>query len=160
MFSKTAEYALRALVHLSREPGGCPVLGHRLAERAQIPANYLAKILWTLGHTGILEATRGHGGGYRLARPADEITLLEIVRQFDGVYAEPGCLLGESHECSDDSPCSAHHAWKQVKERYLEFIRETTIAEIGDTAGTAPEPEARRRVTERPAKRRKIAKRK
>jgi Rrf2 family protein len=131
MFSTTSEYALRALVHLAREPVGTSVLGQVLAQRAFIPANYLAKILWTLRNAGLLETTRGHGGGYRLAKPAEKITLIEVVRQFEGVRAEPGCLLGEQHECSDKTPCSAHSAWKKIKESYVQFIRSTTIADIG-----------------------------
>jgi len=134
MFTTTSQYALRALVELAREPAGSSVLGQDLAERAAIPANYLAKILWTLRNAGLLAATRGHGGGYRLARPAQQITLVEVVRQFEGIYAEPGCLLGEQHECSDQTPCSAHSAWKKVKQAYLDFIRETTIADIGKPA--------------------------
>ncbi|MHB8971681.1 MAG: RrF2 family transcriptional regulator [Pirellulaceae bacterium] len=131
MFSVTSEYALRALVQLAREPAGVSVLGQDLAERAHIPANYLSKILWTLRNAGYLETTRGHGGGYRLAKPADQVTLIEIVRQFEGVGAEPGCLLGEQHECSEKTPCSAHAAWKKVKTAYVEFIRSTTLADIG-----------------------------
>lgn len=149
MFTVTSEYALRALVHLAREPEGKSVLGQDLAKRAKIPANYLSKILWTLRNAGYLEATRGHGGGYRLARPADQIPLVEIVRQFEGVTAEPGCLLGEKHECSDKNPCSAHAAWKKVKEAYVEFIRSTTIAEIGKPA------ESKRRRTEKPRHKKK-----
>jgi Rrf2 family protein len=156
MFSTTSEYALRALVHLAREPEGSWLLGQDLAARANIPSNYLSKILWTLGNAGLLEATRGHGGGYRLARPADQITLLEVVRQFEGVYAEPGCLLGEQHECSDKNPCSAHAAWKKVKEAYVSFIRDTTIAEIGKPA----KPRAQRGSTKsRMGRRKTIAKR-
>ncbi|MHB0955166.1 MAG: RrF2 family transcriptional regulator [Pirellulaceae bacterium] len=131
MFSATSEYALRALVQLAREPAGVSVLGQHLAERAHIPANYLSKILWTLRNAGFLETTRGHGGGYRLAKPADQITLIEIVRHFEGVSAEPGCLLGEPHECSDQTPCSAHGAWKKVKNAYIDFICLTTLADLG-----------------------------
>lgn len=151
MFTVTSEYALRALVLLARESDGKSVLGQELAERAHIPANYLSKILWTLRNAGFLEATRGFGGGYRLARPADQITLVEIVRQFEGVNAEPGCLLGERHECSDANPCSAHAAWKKVKETYVDFIRSTTLAEIGrpDKSGsqrTAPSKSRKKSV--------------
>ncbi len=154
MFSTTSQYALRALVQLAREPAGRSVLGQDLARRAEIPPNYLSKILWTLGNAGLIEATRGHGGGYRLARPAEEIKLLEVVRQFEGVHAEPGCLLGERDECSDKNPCSAHRAWRKVKEAYLTFVRETTIAEIGKPA----KPRAVRRREPRPrAAKRKVA---
>lgn len=148
MFNTTSQYALRALAWMAREPMGTSVLGQDLAERTQIPGNYLAKILWTLRNAGYLEATRGHGGGYRLARPADEITLIDVVRLFEGVSAEPGCLLGEQHECSDKNACSAHQAWKQVKETYLQFIRGTTIAEIGTADGlTSGRQKKSRRAT-------------
>jgi Rrf2 family protein len=148
MFNTTSQYALRALAWMARETAGTSVLGQDLAERTQIPANYLAKILWTLRNAGYLEATRGHGGGYRLARAADEITLVEVVRLFEGVSAEPGCLLGEQHECSDKNACSAHEAWKKVKEAYLQFIRNTTIAEIGASdEPAAGRPKKPRRTT-------------
>ncbi|MHB9078472.1 MAG: RrF2 family transcriptional regulator [Pirellulaceae bacterium] len=130
MFSATSEYALRALVQLAREPAGMSVLGQNLAERARIPANYLSKILWTLRNAGFLQTTRGHGGGYRLAKPADQITLIEVVRQFEEVSAEPGCLLGEPHECCDQTPCSAHSAWKEVKNAYVKFLCLTTLADL------------------------------
>lgn len=142
MFTATSEYALRALVQLARQPEGESVLGKDLAERAQIPANYLSKILWSLRNAGYLEATRGQGGGYRLAKAPDRITLIEIVRLFEGVTAEPGCLLGEQHECSDKTPCSAHAAWKKVKEAYLHFICSTTLADIGE-----PDPSGKIKVT-------------
>ncbi len=110
---------------MAREPLGTSVLGQNLPARARIPANYLSKILWTLRNAGYLEATRGHGGGYRLARPADEITLVEVVRLFEGANAEPGCLLGkhllgkhllgEQRDCCDQDACSAHASWKHVK---------------------------------------------
>lgn len=132
MFTATSEYALRALVQLARQPRGESVLGKDLAKQGRIPPNYLSKILWALRNAGYLEATRGQGGGYRLARAPERITLIEVVRLFDGVTAEPGCLLGEHHECSDKTPCSAHRSWKKVKEVYLAFIRTTTLADIGE----------------------------
>lgn len=148
MFTATSEYALRALVQLARQPQGESVLGKDLAERAQIPANYLSKILWSLRNAGYLEATRGQGGGYRLAKDPERITLIEIVRLFEGVTAEPGCLLGEQHECSDKTPCSAHAAWKKVKEAYLHFIRSTTLADIGEPDPSGKIKVARKRTSE------------
>lgn len=73
MLTTTSEYALRALTHLTRLPKGGSMLGRQLAEGAGIPANYLSKILWTLGNAGIIDATRGNHGGYRLKRSAGEI---------------------------------------------------------------------------------------
>jgi Rrf2 family protein len=147
MFTATSEYALRALVQLARQPQGESVLGRELAEKGRIPANYLSKILWALRNAGFLETTRGQGGGYRLARAPQKITLIEIVRLFEGVTAEPGCLLGEQHECSDKTPCSAHAAWKKVKEAYLHFIRSTTLADIGEPDANGKIKVVRKRTT-------------
>lgn len=130
MFSATTEHALRALVHMARLPEGTSVLGRDLAERASIPANYLSKILLSLRNAGIVETTRGHGGGYRLSRLPNQIRLIEVVDLFEGIQGRPGCLLGEKHDCSDATPCSAHAKWKIVKATYLDFLETNTVADI------------------------------
>ncbi len=150
MLNATTEHALRALVHLVRLPNGESVLGRDLAERASIPANYLSKILLTLRNAGFVETTRGHGGGYRLALPPEQIILLDIVELFEGIRSRPGCLLGEKHECSDRNPCSAHAKWREVKAVYLDYLASTTIAEL---AGANARPsKARQRTKGTPRK--------
>jgi Rrf2 family protein len=129
MFSTTCEYALRALVSLARMPKDTAVLGRDLAEQAGIPANYLSKILLTLRNAGILTTARGTGGGYRLRKSAEEIRLIHIVELFDGARARPACLLG-GKECSDEEPCSAHAAWRDVRAAYVNFLESTTLASI------------------------------
>lgn len=135
MVSVTSQYAMRALVHLTRLPSGAFVLGRDLAREARIPANYLSKIMLTLRNAGLVEATRGQGGGYRMARAASGIALAEVVRLFEGIQSEPGCLLGERDVCSDEEPCSAHAAWKEVRMAYLDFLSSTTVSDIA-TCGT------------------------
>src|SRR5215813_3901044 len=83
MLSATSEYALRALTRLAAAAEGESMLGRDLAEQAGIPANYLSKIMWTLGNAGIIDATRGNGGGYRLKRGAADIRLFEVVDLFE-----------------------------------------------------------------------------
>lgn len=130
VFSQTCEYAFRALAHLAVAEGGQDLLGRELAERASIPASYLSKILLTLKRAGIVEATRGTGGGYRLARPADEITLAEVVGVLDPPRSPGSCFLGGGRECGSESPCPGHESWRRVKEAYLEFTTKTTLAQI------------------------------
>lgn len=130
MLSTTSEHALRALAHLAGMPEGTVILGRDLAERADIPANYLSKILWALGNAGIIDATRGSGGGYRLRKRPDEIRLAEVVELFDKPRARPSCFLGGKRECSDNEPCSAHQAWREVRAAYIHFLESTTIADI------------------------------
>jgi Rrf2 family iron-sulfur cluster assembly transcriptional regulator len=127
MLSVTAQHALRALAHLASLPDGETVLGRDLARQAGIPANYLSKILWALGSAGIIDATRGSGGGYRLGRRAEDIRLFEVVDLFDKARAHTGCLLGPG-ECT--GTCPAHEAWRRVGQVYTRFLGGTTVADI------------------------------
>ena len=111
------------------EPPGTALLGRQLAEQADIPANYLSKVLLALRNAGILATARGTGGGYKLLKPANEIHLIDVVEIFDSLRAKPLCLLGQS-ECSDDAPCSAHYAWREVRGKFIDFLEKTTLDEI------------------------------
>ncbi len=134
MLGTTSEHALRALTYLAAMPEGTALLGRDLAEAANIPANYLSKILWALGNAGIIDATRGAGGGYRLRRSAHEIRLIDVVTLFDKSEAKVGCLLGGGKDCSESDPCAAHEAWRRVRAVYLDFLDNTTIADLSKHA--------------------------
>lgn len=128
--SASATHALRAVAWLAAGQGGEAVLGRDLARKVGIPAPYLAKVLATLARTGVLAASRGVKGGYRLARPARHIKLMEIVEPFEGKRARPGCLLQPDQPCREATACSAHAAWSEVKSTYLGFLEGTTLADI------------------------------
>ena len=136
MLSTTSQHALRALIRLAGEPGGAAVLGRDVAKECAIPANYLAKLLLQLRNAGLVSTTRGSGGGYRLERRPEQIHLIDIVEVFDAPRTRPGCLLG-SAECSDQNPCTAHHAWKVVRKTYLDFLDSNTLADISGASTTA-----------------------
>ncbi len=130
MLSVTTEHALRALVCLAQIPYGEQMLRRDISEKADVPLNYLTKILNDMRRANILDATRGTGGGYMLKKRADEIRLIEVLELFEGDRAHLGCLLGNKGDCSDDNACSAHATWKHVKIAYLNFMEQTTIAVI------------------------------
>lgn len=130
IFNASATHALRAMAYLAAHPQGEAVLGRQLAEAIEVPVHYLAKVLATLSRAGLLVASRGARGGYRLAKRPGEIALLEIVEPFEGKRVRPGCLLQPDRPCSDDAACSAHGAWSKVKRTYLGFLEGTTLAEI------------------------------
>ncbi len=130
IFGASATHALRALAHLAAGGGEEATLGRDLARKVQVPSHYLAKVLATLARTGVLTATRGARGGYRLARPARRITLLDVVEPFEGRRARPGCLLRPGEPCREGATCSAHAAWSGVKTSYLRFLETTTLADI------------------------------
>jgi Rrf2 family protein len=142
MLSATARYALRALSHLAADPER-GFRGREIASETGIPANYLSKLLLTLGNAGIIQATRGIGGGYRLARKPERIRLAEIVELFDKETTDPPCLLGLRAVCSDEDPCCAHHSWRGAKRAYLAFLHETSLADIAP----APVQRVKRRVS-------------
>lgn len=129
MFSTTSAHALRALAHLAQAPAGAYVLGRELATAANIPANYLSKILLTLRNAGLIAAVRGSGGGYRLNKPAREISLAVVVDLFEKHRSAPQCLLN-GMPCSDAHPCSAHKLWCPVRDAHASFLASTTLETI------------------------------
>lgn len=134
MISDTSKYALRAISSLGTLEEGESLLARDLSARVGVSSTYLSKILGALAKAGILRASRGRGGGYRLAGPADRITLIQVVEIFDGISVRPDCFFGGDRECSDDNPCSAHDAFKGLRRKYIEFLEQTTIADVAGPA--------------------------
>jgi Rrf2 family transcriptional regulator, iron-sulfur cluster assembly transcription factor len=130
MLSASATHALRAVAWLAAQDGERAMLGRDLARRVRVPADYLSKVLAILARAGVLTASRGVKGGYRLARPARRIRLAEVVLPFEGRRVRPGCLLRPERPCRSAAPCSTHDAWSGVKQAYTTFLQETTVADI------------------------------
>lgn len=134
IFSASTTHALRALAWLAAHGGNGAILGRDLAGKLKIPPDYLSKVLATLARSGLLTASRGAKGGYRLARPPERIRLVEVVTPFEGKRARSGCLLRPDRPCRESSACSAHTSWGGVNEAYREFLEKTTVADIRDGA--------------------------
>jgi Rrf2 family protein len=110
-----SRYAVVAMAELARSgPGPMPIA--HLAERRAIPVQFLEQLFSTLRRAGILVSHRGAKGGYTLARPAEEITVLEVVQALDGVLGEEGKEAGG--------------IWADGVEALRSTFRETTIADI------------------------------
>ena len=129
MLSGTAQYALRAVLHLAAHPDDAPIAAANIAAALDIPDNYLGKILYQLSRQGILHSLRGKHGGFSLAVPPEELSLLQVVEPFDQIGERRSCLLGQP-ECSDGEPCAAHHRWKEVAQEVEAFFRDTTAADL------------------------------
>lgn len=129
MLSITAQYALRAVVYLAGCSDGTPVRAAELADAAEVPPNYMGKILNQLVRAGILRSARGKKGGFEVAVPAEKISLYEVISQFDDLGLEDKCLFGRL-ECSDENPCPAHEKWGKVANQILHFFNTTTIADV------------------------------
>ncbi len=131
MLSHSGESALKAVIELARSQSDEWEGAGRLAHRLGVSPTYLAKIMQTLAREGVLESQRGKIGGFRLARPAGQIRLLQVVSPFDDLTPGRRCLLGRP-SCSDRAPCAVHHRWKSVAERMAGFFSETTVGELLD----------------------------
>lgn len=136
ILSQTAVYALKASLYLAEHQGSDPVRVDDIASTLDVPRNYLSKILHVLARGGVLESTRGPRGGFRMAQPAERLTLEDIIEHFDDVVGGSPCLLGRT-ECSDDNPCAAHLRWKSTSVAVRGFFRETTLADLSRT-GAVP----------------------
>ena len=138
MFSQASEYALRALTELARHPEGEWVLVSQLADPLNIPVHYLAKVLQTLARRGVLESQRGRQGGFRLARPAWDVTADDVVRELDDVRWLETCVMGE-HDCSDATACPLHVLWKGIRQRFLSALESTTLKDLADFQDQRPD---------------------
>jgi Rrf2 family protein len=129
MLTRTGLHAVRAVVALAKLPKGAYAGAARIAREIDAPQNYLGKLLQTLAREGLVESQKGLGGGFRLARDARDITLLDVVEPLEHVSRWSGCILGRS-ECSDADPCAIHNRWKSVRDAYLRMLSRTTITEL------------------------------
>jgi len=137
-FSQASDYAIRALTHLAGQEPGTFVLSRQISGELGLPGAFLTKVLQPLVVRGILESQRGRGGGFRLARPAGEILLLEIVDALDPVASRRECLLGQA-ECSDDRACPLHGYWQASRQAFLEEFERTTLADLVGFCRARPE---------------------
>lgn len=149
MLSQTAEYALRAVLHLAEQAPDHPVPVGDIAQALDVPRNYLSKTLHQLARAGVVTSTFGPGGGFRLAAPAESLSLARVVAPFDAT-AERHCLLGRAR-CADADPCPAHARWKGISAQIEQFFAVTTVADLRHGAAPMPRPTtASRRPPARP----------
>jgi Rrf2 family protein len=134
--SAKTDYALRAAVELAAAPEGTPVKGERLATSQSIPLRFLENILLQLRHAGIIESRRGADGGYKLARPADQITLADVIRAIDGPLAG---VSGQRPETLDFKGRSEplREVWVAVRASLRSVLEEVTLADVA--AGELPQ---------------------
>lgn len=133
--SAKADYAVRAALELAAADGG-PVKGERIAEAQDIPLKFLENILQELRHAGLVRSQRGADGGYRLNRPADEISLADVIRAVEGPLAS---VRGQRPEdMSYNGPAEPlARVWIAVRASLRSVAEHVTLADIA--AGRLPE---------------------
>jgi Rrf2 family iron-sulfur cluster assembly transcriptional regulator len=134
IYSRSAEYAIRALIPLAELPPGDFALVKNVAADTGIPAHFLAKLLQDLARLGLLKSTKGPHGGFRLNLAPEEISMLRIVEAIDGSGRFDRCL-GGSIECSDRVACGLHDGWMVLRSRIMDYLGGTSIADLAKAQG-------------------------
>lgn len=134
IFSRSAEYAIRALAILGTRPPGEPALIRDIAREAHVPEPFLSKILQDLARRGLLRSNKGPHGGFRLAAPASEIPLLKIVEAVDGDGHYQRCIAGHA-ECHERVACGMHDSWVPLRSHIVEWLSGTSIADLAKSLG-------------------------
>lgn len=132
--SKRGEYGLRAMIDLaSWNHGNAVVQIKDIAEREQMPPKFLEQILLTLKNAGLVHSKMGIGGGYYLAKPADKITLGQIIRTLDGPLAPVRCVSQMAYEscgCPDERTCGLRLVMSDVRNAIAAILDGTTLADV------------------------------
>jgi Rrf2 family protein len=129
VLSHSADYALRAVLYLAQREGAGLIPANEMAEALGVPQRYLGKVLNTLAHAGTLSSTRGPRGGFRLTRPANQLTLAEVIAPFDAIGEPLQCLL-QHRQCSKTDPCAAHEGWQHIANEMRDFFQRMTVAAV------------------------------
>lgn len=126
MVSQTAEYALRAMVFLALAYEE-PCTGHQIADACRVSPGYMAKVLHTLTRAGLVSSQRGLGGGFRLTRSPEQITILEVVNVIDPVQRITRCPLG-IHE--HQKLCPLHRQLDEAAAHIEQVLGGVTLADL------------------------------
>ena len=131
MISKTGLYVIRALSALAKLSPDTWMGTATLAQEIDAPVNYLGKLLHILARERVILSQKGVRGGVRLARPPQQISLYEALEPFENFGRWTDCLLGKS-TCPEPDPCVVNKRWAPVRDQVLEFLRNTTAANLID----------------------------
>jgi Rrf2 family protein len=134
--TKRGDYAVRAMLALTRGAGNGLLSARRISDAMTIPVRFLPQVLADLQRAGLVEAAPGRAGGYRLARAASEISLLDVIEAVEGDSRRRTCVL-RGGPCGADGTCDVHEVFFRGQEALLETLDAETLAEVAGTATIA-----------------------
>ena len=133
--SRRTDYAAQAVLALAIADGG-PLRLEEIVGVTDAPQSVLAQVMPVLRHAGIVRSMRGPSGGYRLNRPAEEITLERVVRLFQGQLAPIGYATRRSPDSAPKFVAdSLRGTWSDVRDATIEILEQTTFADLAERAG-------------------------
>ncbi len=131
IYTKTGEYAIRAILFLARQPEDSLVMSSDVAKKEEIPSHYLAKILQRMAKYGYVDSYKGRGGGFKITKLALDSSILAIVERIEGPVITLKCVTGLK-ECSDETPCPLHEEWSELRDRIHNLISSRSVKEVAE----------------------------
>ena len=125
-FSKKCEYGLQAVLYLATLDENYICSSEEIANKLSIPKEFTSKILQSLIESGWIESRKGKTGGFKLAKKASEIKLIDVVVAIDGVEIFNNCVLGFIN-CTKDKKCLLHDEWHEIINRAYSMLNRKTI---------------------------------
>jgi Rrf2 family protein len=135
LYSRAAQYAVQAVLLLAIQPEGKLLRIKEIGKELDIPGPFLAQIFHKLAKYGILYSMKGPTGGFRLARPADEISVNDIVEGVDGKVNTQECVMGLK-ECTSDAPCPFHERWAIIRDEFYALLLNEKLSDLTDAFRT------------------------
>ena len=127
LLNQTAQYALRAMAVLAGERDA--IASAALSEKSQVPSHYLSKIMRRMVLAGLVSSSRGHGGGFRLSREAQDVRFLDVLEAVDSAPTQGVCAFGLGN-CDEIDPCRLHPAWSEFQDHFFDWATRTTLADV------------------------------
>lgn len=130
MFSKTCEYAIRAILFIAQKSKDGDRVGIKeIAKGTDAPEHFIAKILQDLSRRGLIQSVKGPNGGFFLDKASLRFSLADVVKAVDGDKLFSGCGLGLK-QCSETHPCPIHHEFKKVRKDILTMLEKAKVGEF------------------------------
>ena len=131
--TRKLDYGLRALLYLSSQPVSRPVILREISKKTKIPRQFLAKILLNLMKEGLVRSHRGSQGGFLLAKPAREISFLDVFEAINGPLAINRCL-SDDYRCECEGSCGIKQVWSKAQRNLTDILVNTTLADLSQQA--------------------------
>lgn len=146
--SRKIEYGTRAMLFLASLPDGMTTSFREIARQMSVPEEFLAKILKTLVKASLVRSTRGARGGYALARPASQVTFLEVIEAVEGPISVNLCMEKDHGGCVFTGNCTMFSVWQQGQAAMLDVYRSTRLDKLAMRSLTHRSPLVRAPTSE------------
>lgn len=131
--TRAGEYGVLGLMCLARRPMGTVVMVDEVSREEHIPKSFAGKIFQSLAKAGLVKSNRGSGGGFKLLKPSQDITVLDVIEAIEGKIALQRCLSPDEPKCEHFGGCALCGLFEQAQDRVKDVFSQTTLADLMKT---------------------------